>query len=104
MTVGERALVAQPARERATSRRLTGRLSVAATHTVLIAGLVLVFFPIAWALSTSLKPYGDIFLYPPNWIPDPIQWQNYPDAMTYVPFGRYFRNTTLITSLDIVGK
>jgi ABC-type glycerol-3-phosphate transport system permease component len=103
MSVVERAVAARQ-RERATSRRLSGRLSALATHALLIGGLVLVFFPIAWALSTSLKPYGDIFLYPPIWIPDPIQWQNYPDAMTYVPFPRYFRNTALITALDIIGK
>lgn len=89
--------------------RLTGRLvrrvlSEGAIHAVLIAGLVLVFFPIAWALSTSLKVPGDIFLFPPTWIPNPIRWENYVDAMTKADFGRYFLNTTIITLVDIVAK
>jgi ABC-type glycerol-3-phosphate transport system permease component len=73
-------------------------------HGVLIAGLVLVFFPIAWAVSTSLKNPGDIFLYPPTWIPNPIRWQNYVQAMTTADFGRYFLNTAFITLVDIVAK
>lgn len=91
---------------RVTSRpqRLARRLSATLMHVLLLSGLILVFFPIAWALSTSFKDYGDIFLFPPVWLPNPIRWQNYVDAMTYVPFERYFFNTTLLTALDIVGK
>ena len=105
MAGAEVVVVARSApRERAASVRLTRRLAALATHVLLVGGLVLVFFPIAWALSTSLKPYGDIFLYPPIWIPDPIQWQNYVQAMTTADFGRYFLNTAFITLVDIVAK
>jgi len=73
-------------------------------HLALLLGLVAVLMPMAWAVSTSLKDYGDLFVYPPVWVPDPPVWHNYVDAMTYVPFGTYFRNTAIITGLDIVGK
>lgn len=73
-------------------------------HLVLIAGLALVFCPVAWAFSTSLKAPGDIFLFPPTWIPVPLHWENYVEAMTTVPFGRYFLNTGIITGFDILGK
>jgi ABC-type glycerol-3-phosphate transport system permease component len=91
-------------RLRLTSRRVSRSLSAALIHACLITGLVLVFFPIVWAVSTSLKNPGDIFLIPPIWVPDPIRWQNYVEAMTKANFGRYFLNTTIITLLDIVGK
>ena len=55
-------------------------------------------------LSTSLKNPGDIFLFPPTWIPNPIRWENYVEAMTKADFGRYFLNTTIITLVDIVAK
>ena len=104
MVVVERPLPIARAESRLTGRRVQRLLSASAIHGLLIAGLVLVFFPIAWAVSTSLKNPGDIFLIPPVWVPDPIRWQNYLEALTTAPFGRYFLNTALITCLDIVGK
>ena len=71
---------------------------------VMLAVLAAFMFPIAWALSTSLKDYGDLFVFPPVWVPQPLVWHNYVDAMTFVPFVTYFRNTAIITGLDIVGK
>jgi ABC-type glycerol-3-phosphate transport system permease component len=73
-------------------------------HLVLLAGLAAVLTPIAFALSTSLKPYGDLFIYPPIWIPSPPKWDNYVEALTFVPFDRYFVNSAIITGFDIVGK
>ena len=48
-----------------------------ATYALLIAGSILFSIPFLWMVSTSLKEPADLFLYPPMWIPDPIQWQNY---------------------------
>lgn len=79
-------------------------LSHGLIHLILLAGLLGVLMPIAWALSTSLKDFGDLFVYPPIWIPNPPVWSNYVDAMTYVPFGTYFKNSAIITGLDIIGK
>jgi multiple sugar transport system permease protein len=54
-------------------------------------------------LSTSLKPRGAVFLYPPQWIPRPIVWQNYVDAHAAQPFHLFYRNTVLITALSMLG-
>jgi ABC-type glycerol-3-phosphate transport system permease component len=89
---------------RITSRRASRTFSSALIHACLIATLAVIFFPIVWAVSTSLKNPRDIFLIPPVWIPTPIRWQNYVEAMTTANFGRYFLNTAIITSLDIMGK
>ena len=104
MVVVERPVSVSRVEPRLSGRHVRRALSAGAIHSVLIAGLVLVFFPIAWALSTSLKNPGDIFLFPPTWIPNPIRWENYVDAMTKADFGRYFLNTTIITLVDIVAK
>ena len=47
-----------------------------ATLTVL-AGLVVVLFPIFWMLSMSLKSELEVFKMPPVWIPATPQWSNY---------------------------
>src|SRR3954452_23367738 len=104
MVVVERPAPVTRAQSHLTGRRVQRMLSAGAIHGLLIAGLMLVFFPITWAVSTSLKEPGEIFLYPPTWIPNPVRWQNYVQAMTTADFGRYFLNTTFITLVDIVAK
>ncbi|HZO29918.1 MAG TPA: carbohydrate ABC transporter permease [Chloroflexota bacterium] len=104
MVVVERPVSVSRVEPRLNGQQVRRSLAAGAIHGSLIAGLVLIFLPIAWAVSTSLKNPGDIFLFPPTWIPDPIRWQNYVDAMTKADFGRYFLNTTFITVVDIVAK
>ncbi len=62
-------------------------------HALLILGGVVMLAPFVWMLSTSLKQPGEVFLYPPRWIPQPAQWGNYVKTMTVMPFGRYFFNS-----------
>jgi len=104
VVVVERPVSVSRVEPRLNGQQVRRSLAAGAIHGSLIAGLVLIFLPIAWAVSTSLKNPGDIFLFPPTWIPDPIRWQNYVDAMTKADFGRYFLNTTFITVVDIVAK
>jgi multiple sugar transport system permease protein len=49
-------------------------------------------------LSTSLTAPADIFVYPPQWLPDPVRWSNYADVMRIMPFGRYVLNTTVVAT------
>jgi ABC-type glycerol-3-phosphate transport system permease component len=73
-------------------------------HLALLGGVFFMFIPLAWTVSSSLKTPADIYLFPPEWIPDPIRWQNYGEAVTAIPFWRYLWNTSLITLLSIAGK
>ena len=41
--------------------------------------------------------------YPPEWLPNPVQWSNYPKTLTYVPFGLYLKNTLFYCALTVVG-
>ncbi|MGH2460691.1 MAG: carbohydrate ABC transporter permease [Chloroflexota bacterium] len=54
--------------------------------------------------DTSIKDPGEIFLYPPRWIPTAIRLQNYPEALTALPFGQWFFNTTYITVVASLGQ
>lgn len=79
-------------------------LQTLGVHGVLLLGAVLMLFPLAWMLSTSLKPLSDVYLFPPKWIPNPIQWQNYAEAINTIPLLTYLKNTAVITTLVIIGK
>lgn len=39
---------------------------------------------------------GQIFRMPLEWMPKPFKWQNYPQALTAMPFFRYLFNTLIV--------
>jgi ABC-type glycerol-3-phosphate transport system permease component len=59
--------------------------------------------PFIWMISTSLKTDPQVYRVPPIWLPNPIRWQNYPEGLTYVPFGRYFLNTLQYCIITTIG-
>lgn len=72
-------------------------------HVVLIAMSVSFVFPLLWMLSTSLKPVEDLMIVPPRWIPSSLQSRNYVEAMDYIPFWTYTKNTLIACTLAAVG-
>jgi multiple sugar transport system permease protein len=72
-------------------------------HILLIPAAIVFLMPFLWMLSTSLKPDSQLYSYPPIWIPNPLQWSNYPEAVTYVPFFTYLKNTLIISLTSMVG-
>jgi len=74
-----------------------------AIHIALIPAAFVFLLPFLWMLSTSLKPDSQLYAYPPIWIPNPLQWSNYPETVTYVPFFLYLRNTLIISLSSMVG-
>lgn len=76
-----------PTRRNRLQEQVLSHLKVAAIYVILLLGAVLVFFPFAWTISTSLKTEQQTLAYPPTWVPDPVQWENYPDALTARPWG-----------------
>jgi multiple sugar transport system permease protein len=66
-------------------------------------GAFILGLPLLWLISTSLKERGHEFLVPPELIPHPIVWQNYPIAMTSLPFHIYFANTMIIVVMSELG-
>jgi len=71
------------------------RLNRVALHLLLLAGSVVMLTPFVWMVSTSLKEPGDVFLYPPQWIPQPVVWENYVETVTVMPFGRFYLNSII---------
>lgn len=63
-------------------------------HLLVIASLVILLLPIAWMISTSLKPLEDVFQYPPRWIPDRVTVDGYVTQANPL-LGRYFLNSVI---------
>ncbi len=87
--------------------RRTGRLAdyigQAFTYLALVVFSLGMLVPFFWMVSSSLKPNYDVFQFPPVWIPHPLQWTNYPRALTFVPFLRFFINTGIIAGAALMG-
>jgi ABC-type glycerol-3-phosphate transport system permease component len=99
--------VAQPSVAVALPRRQLGPI----LHKVLVYSLLIILsitflFPLFWMITTALKPSYQIFIWPPKWIPDPIQWSNFSDAFSnpLLPFDRFVVNTMIIEVGMIAGR
>jgi len=66
-------------------------------YALLILGAVLFTAPFLWMLSTSLKDPKNVFVFPPQLIPNPVRLNNYVEGWTRLPFTMFLRNTSIIT-------
>jgi ABC-type glycerol-3-phosphate transport system permease component len=66
------------------------------THLVLAGGSLVMMTPFFWLLSSSLKAPHQIYVFPPQLIPDPIHWNNYVEVFEFVTVFRYALNTMII--------
>src|SRR5690606_12310149 len=70
----------------------------------LVTGLGFIFAaPLIWMISTSLKTDPQVYTVPPVWIPNPVRWVNYPEALAIRPFGLYTYNTLKYALTSVVG-
>lgn len=70
---------------------------------ILIVISVIILIPFYWMVSTSLKHQTKIFDFPPQWIPNPIKWENYALVFEEQPFHLYFMNSTYIAVVVTLG-
>jgi multiple sugar transport system permease protein len=64
----------------------------------------LFLLPLFWLVTTSLKEQAAVFAYPPVWIPHPLRWSNYADAIDRAPLLRWLLNTSIVTGLAVFGN
>jgi multiple sugar transport system permease protein len=74
--------------------------------TLIMTSLILVFFfPFIWMVSSSFKPLGDIYLFPPKLITENMSFKNYINVLfeQKPSFLIYFKNTTITTVVSVIG-
>ncbi|MDE0448383.1 MAG: carbohydrate ABC transporter permease [Spirochaetaceae bacterium] len=105
-TLGRTGRIGRTARRGRTARLgRTGRARISAlsAYLLLLTGSVVMLIPLLWLVRSSFMGLGQIFVFPPEWIPDPWHWDNYPKALTTIPFVRYFFNTLFILVPTVIG-
>lgn len=85
-------------RRRAKSLETTSPVAKTAGYVALAITVLVILVPVFFIVITSLKTRGDIYSNPITWWPDPIQASNYPYVVETLGFGRYLRNSIIITA------
>jgi multiple sugar transport system permease protein len=70
---------------------------------VLVLGAAVMVVPFVWLVRSALMTDDQIFIAPPEWLPDPFAWSNFSDALSAVPFLQYFLNTMTIEVFVVTG-
>lgn len=78
---------------------------------LLLLGAVVILVPFLWVISTSLKTEKQLFAWPPQWIPDPVAFENYWKAWDQLnsiapglTFWRIIANTLFVTLLAMFAE
>lgn len=70
-----------------------------------LLGLALVMaIPFLWMVSASLMGEFEAYSFPHRLWPEHPRWQNYTEALTALPFGRFFLNTILMGVGMVCGQ
>lgn len=51
-----------------------------------------------------LKGESEIYMYPPRWLPGELHWENFARAWRTVPFGRFYINSIVVTTIITVSQ
>lgn len=73
------------------------------TANILLAIVCILFLiPILWMLNLSLKSETEVAAFPTVWLPAEFRWDNFTQALTYIDFLGYFRNSMIIAVISTV--
>lgn len=84
---------------KSSGRKITKTITI----TLLIIGSFISIVPLVWLVRSSFMNIQQMFVFPPEWIPKPWMWKNYPDAMAAAPFVQYFFNTMKLVVSGVLG-
>ena len=69
-----------------------------------LAVAALMIVPFLWMLSTALMGEFEVLQYPPPLLPASPRWRNFPEALSALPFGRFFLNSSVVALCTVTGQ
>ena len=70
---------------------------------IIILGAFIMIVPFMWMFVTSLKEEGQVFTWPPQWIPKPVSIHGYISIFNIMPLIRYILNTIFVSTTVTIG-
>ena len=83
---------------------LKAALRTVGLYTLLTVLAIIFMFPFFWTVSSSLKEPFELMNFPPTWLPETPQWQNYARVIEKVPFIRWAWNTAFVVAISTLGS
>ncbi|HEY2641321.1 MAG TPA: carbohydrate ABC transporter permease [Streptosporangiaceae bacterium] len=80
------------------------RLPFSPWHLVLVPATIVLIFPFAWLIITSIETPAEALHFPPILIPHKLDFANYPNALQAAPFGRFFINSAVVAVTTVLGN
>ncbi|KIL36535.1 sugar ABC transporter permease [Cohnella kolymensis] len=98
------ASVSRASRRPIRSEKWSGKkvLQAIILYPLLLLTTVITLGPFLWLLSTALKTGENVYAYPPQFIPNPITFQNFIDVFNIMPLWDYIGNTVVMTTLGVL--
>ncbi len=81
----------------ARGRRVGGAVAAVAVATVMVV-------PFLWMVSTALMGEFEVLQYPPPMLPATPRWANFRDALTTLPFARFFANSLIVAAFTVTAQ
>ncbi|WP_083269753.1 carbohydrate ABC transporter permease [Bosea vaviloviae] len=78
------------------------RLLNALAYGLLVLAIIVIFFPLAWMVTVSVRPNIEVMKMPPDWIPQVFTLQGYEKIFSNKKFLVVFLNTMMV-SLMVTG-
>ena len=85
-------------------RRTREHLRKALAYLLLTTLSAIFLIPLFWMVSTSLKTRAQTWVFPPQWIPNPVRLGNFTDVFELVPYWLFWRNTLIVAFWNILGQ
>lgn len=73
-------------------------------HIIVYLMALAVLAPFIWMILTSFKDMSEIYVYPPKWFPSKFKFENYINAFSAAPFGKYYFNSIFVAVTVTIGQ
>jgi multiple sugar transport system permease protein len=71
-------------------------------HLVLVPATIVLLFPFAWVLITSVETPSEALHFPPVLVPHTLRFANYSDALASAPFVRFLVNSAVVALATVL--
>lgn len=82
-------------------KKIAGKIII---YSIIILLALVCIIPLYWMVRSSFMKTTEIYMMDPFIVwPEVMQWKNYKDALTFVPFLKYAANTITILTGSLAG-